>query len=83
MTEAPAVTLTLGLLAGAYRDSDPRSTLTHAVTLAEGQGLGDVAPLCGRAKPESICDAGAYTPAQLAAVPTCKTCARRDPRSAK
>jgi hypothetical protein len=51
--------------------------LTHSVLVdAEGR---DQRVLC-RVKLENIADSGAGDAASLAARPTCRTCARRDPR---
>ncbi len=63
------------VLAGAYVNSDPRTMLTHAVEISDDERTEE--PLCKRVKSESICDQYASTPAQLAARPTCKTCARK------
>lgn len=76
---------TRGVLAGAYlRGDDRRVFLTHAVevepvTSEFGDYTSPVRVLCGRVKPDNICDASA-DPAGITKAPTCPTCARRDPR---
>lgn len=70
----PAVFETREVLAGAYRESNPKSFLTHTVDVATEK------PICSRVKPDHIADAGSLTPAERAAAPTCPVCARRDPR---
>ncbi len=59
---------TRSVLAGAYRASDKRSGLTHAV-FADGMEPGT--SLCGRVKSESLADGHASDPS---AEPTCKRC---------
>lgn len=65
------------VLAGAYlRSDDRRAFLSHAV---EVEGIRPVRVLCGRVKPDNICDASA-APESIDTLPTCPVCARRDPR---
>ncbi len=72
-------TATLGVLAGAYRQSNPKAYLTHLCALREGSrwesGGHPIAVACKRVKLESICPDG-YRETELAARPTCETCAR-------
>lgn len=71
---------TRGILAGAYvRQDDARTCLTHAVEVTEHDGW-PIRALCGKVKVENIVpDRDGFT--NPADVPTCKTCARRDPRA--
>lgn len=65
------------VLAGAYlRIDDRRRFLSHAVEIVDGI---PARVFCGRVNPENICDASA-APDSIHNVPTCATCARRDPR---
>jgi hypothetical protein len=63
---------TRAVAGAAYRASDIRSCLTHAVD--QGTGL----PLCKRVKAENLLD-DMYATNEDAA-PTCPGCAKRDPR---
>jgi len=68
--------MTVGVLAGAYKGNrlNLASLLTHTVNIETGM------PFC-KVKADSLCDDEyAYRPEQLMAEPTCKVCAKRDPR---
>jgi len=73
---------TRGVLGGAYRGKreDLRARLTHTVLVASNGGAVDEVVLCRRVRADNMADRFAYTPAQLAARPTCGECLRRDPR---
>jgi len=67
---------TRGVLAGAYRESSPKSMLTHVVELdAEGNEL---RVLCRRVQLDSMADR--YAGVDTTEPATCLVCARRDPR---
>lgn len=70
--------VTFPVAGGAYKDSDLRSTLTHC---CKKDTSGDWAPLCKRVKKESILDDMMWgEEGDLESKPTCKDCARKDPR---
>ena len=69
---APEYLQTRGVLAGAYRASDPKSFLTHAVIVdAEGREL---AVVCKRVKLDSIADEYALPEVERNERPSCTYC---------
>jgi hypothetical protein len=68
---------TRGVLAGAYRGgrASLKVTLTHALR------NGDQMALCGKIPAENLVDTYGMSAAEVVAVPTCKTCSRRDTRT--
>lgn len=69
----PANIKTRAVAGAAYKTSDIRSTLTHAVDQTTDE------PLCHRVKPENILD-DPYAVDDEDAPATCPICAKRDPR---
>ncbi len=67
---------THSLLVGAYKGIrvSRRATLTHTVRLENGHF---VAVICGRVSLDSVADCEAD---DISAPPTCRRCARKDPR---
>jgi hypothetical protein len=66
---------TRAVLAGAYRENNPKSFLTHAVEVSDAGRTERV--LCSRVKLDSMCDLYGLPESEHYARPTCPVCAKR------